>query len=302
LLPVWSQFIAAAAFDNRFDTMWDWRFEMKKLLLVLGVALLGGAMVVEEAEARRLGGGRSTGVQRNVTAPPAQTPAKPAQQQAAPAGQQQNAAPAAAGQSRWLPMLGGLALGGLLGYLFAGNGLLGILLLALLAAGAVLAVRALMRRRTEQAPMQLAGFGRDMTAAPPPAQQGAAPQRAAVPAGFDSAGFLRAAKLNFVRLQIANDSGRLDEIREFTTPELFDELRRDVAARSAAQHTDVAGLDAELLEVATQDGSHWASVRFFGTVRESPGEAAAGFEEVWNLVKPVDGSSGWLLAGIQQMH
>ena len=22
--------------------------------------------------------------------------------------------------------------------------------------------------------------------------------------------------------------------------------------------------------------------------------------EVWNLVKPVDGSSGWLLAGIQQ--
>ena len=26
------------------------------------------------------------------------------------------------------------------------------------------------------------------------------------------------------------------------------------------------------------------------------------FTEVWNLVKPADGSSGWLLAGIQQMH
>ena len=24
------------------------------------------------------------------------------------------------------------------------------------------------------------------------------------------------------------------------------------------------------------------------------------FDEMWNLVKPVDGSSGWLLAGIQQ--
>ena len=275
---------------------------MRRLLLVVGVAVLGGTMVVEDVEARRLGGGRSTGVQRNVTAPPAQTPAKPAQQQAAPAGQQQNAAPAAASQNRWLPMLGGLALGGLLGYLFAGNGLLGVLLLGLLAAGALLAVRALMRRRTEQAPMQLAGFGRDMTAAPPPAQSSAS-QRAAVPAGFDSAGFLRAAKLNFVKLQIANDSGQLDEIREFTTPALFDELRRDVAAAgSAAQHTDVVALDAELLELATQDGSHWASVRFSGTVRESPGTAAAGFEEVWNLVKPVDGSSGWLLAGIQQMH
>ena len=32
------------------------------------------------------------------------------------------------------------------------------------------------------------------------------------------------------------------------------------------------------------------------------GAAPAGFEEIWNLVKPVDGSSGWQLAGIQQMH
>jgi predicted lipid-binding transport protein (Tim44 family) len=279
---------------------------MRKLLLVVGVAMLGGAMLVEDVEARRLGGGRSTGVQRNVTAPPAQTPAKPAQQQAAPAGQQQNAAPAAAaaGQSRWLPMLGGLALGGLLGYLFAGNGLLGILLVALLAVGIALAARAMLRRRTADAPrpMQLAGFGRDM-AAPPPSAQNAAPQRAAVPAGFDAAGFLRAAKLNFVKLQVANDAAQVDEIREFTTPELFEALRSDIAERAgAAQHTDVETLDAELLELATQGGRHWASVRFSGTVRESPGTAPAGFEEVWNLVKPVDGSSGWLLAGIQQMH
>jgi predicted lipid-binding transport protein (Tim44 family) len=285
---------------------------MRRLLFILGLAVVGGAMVVEDVEARRLGGGRSTGVQRNVTAPPAQTPAKPAQQQAAPAGQQQNAAnaPAATGQSRWLPMLGGLALGGLLGYLFAGNGLLGVLLLALLAVGVGLGVRALLNRRTAEAPrpMELAGFGRDMLATPSRAQgatppQGAAPQRAAVPAGFDSAGFLRAAKTNFIRLQMANDAGQLEEIREFTTPALFEELRKDVAERAgAAQHTDVVGLDAELLEVDTQGGNHWASVRFSGTVRESPGAAAAGFEEVWNLVKPVDGSSGWLLAGIQQMH
>ena len=276
---------------------------MKKLLFILGLAVLGGAMVVEDVEARRLGGGRSTGVQRNVTTPPAQTPAKPAQQQAAPAGQQQNAAnapAAAAGQSRWLPMLGGLALGGLLGYLFAGNGLLGILLLALLAVGIGLGIRALLRRRAGESPqpMQLAGFGRDMVATPPPVQS-ARP----VPAGFDSAGFLRAAKTNFIKLQMANDAGQLEEIREFTTPALFEELRKDVAERAGAgQHTDVTGLDADLLEVDTQGGNHWASVRFSGTVRESAGTEAAGFEEVWNLVKPLDGSSGWLLAGIQQMH
>ena len=69
-----------------------------------------------------------------------------------------------------------------------------------------------------------------------------------------------------------------------------------------AQQTDVVSLNADLLEVATEQDSHWASVRFSGMVRETPGTQPVGFEEVWNLVKPADGSSGWLLAGIQQMH
>ena len=43
-------------------------------------------------------------------------------------------------------------------------------------------------------------------------------------------------------------------------------------------------------------------MRFSGTVTEAPGAAPEAFAEVWNLVKPADGSSGWLLAGIQQMH
>ena len=43
-------------------------------------------------------------------------------------------------------------------------------------------------------------------------------------------------------------------------------------------------------------------MRFSGTVREAPGAEPEAFAEVWNLVKPADGSSGWLLAGIQQMH
>ena len=121
-----------------------------------------------------------------------------------------------------------------------------------------------------------------------------------MPAGFDTAGFLRAAKMNFIKLQVANDSGRLDEIREFTTREMYDELRSDV--QGAGQHTDVVALNADLLELATEQDKYWASVRFSGTLRETPGTEPVGFEEVWNLVKPADGSSGWLLAGIQQTH
>jgi predicted lipid-binding transport protein (Tim44 family) len=267
---------------------------MYKWLLGLCIALLCGALAATDAEAKRLGGSRSIGTQRNVTPPPVSAPAKPAQQ---PAAQ-----PAC---NRWMPILGGLALGGLLGYLLSGSGLGAALLLALLAIGVVLASRALARRRAvapSQAMQYAASLGpQTVAASAQPASVVA--EGGAVPAGFDAAGFLRAAKLNFVKLQVANDVGELEEIREFTTREMFDELRRDVLTRgSEAQQTDVVALDADLLEVATENNRHWASVRFSGMVRETPGTAPVSFEEVWNLVKPIDGSSGWLLAGIQQMH
>jgi predicted lipid-binding transport protein (Tim44 family) len=280
---------------------------MTKRLIGLCMLLMAGVLAMEDADARRFGGGRSTGVQRSVpSTPPASTPARPAQQQAAPA---QQAQPQATGLSRWMPMLGGLALGGMLGYLFAGNGLGGILLLALLAIAGIAAYRMLARRRAE-APqrMQYAGLGQGEVVVPPSERPGASSMptesgSSRLPAGFDAAAFLRGAKVNFVKLQLANDLGKLDEIREFTTDELFDELQRDVIERGGqGQQTDIESLEAELVDVATEGERHWASVRFSGWARETPGTAPVQFAEVWNLVKPADGSSGWLLAGIQQMH
>lgn len=285
---------------------------MKNFLIGVCAVLLGAALAVSDAEAKRLGGGRSIGTQRSVTAPPASTPAKP-MQQAAPGGQQAPAAPAPSGLSRWLPMLGGLAIGGLLGSMFGGSGFGGILLLALLAIGAVMVVKALARRGQDSAsrePVQFAGMGGRETARMPLATssseasfQGQTTQAANIPAGFDTATFLRGAKINFIKLQAANDTGNLDEIRELATQEMFDELSKDVRTSvKGGQPTDVVSLDADLLEVATEGDKYWASVRFSGTVRETPSAPAEGFQEVWNLVKPADGSSGWLLAGIQQMQ
>jgi len=272
---------------------------MRKWLLIVSVFALGSALVAADAEAGRLGGGRSVGAQRNVTAPPASTPARPAQQaQTAPAQQ----------GSKWGMLggiLGGLALGGLLAWALSGTGFSTLLLIALLAVVAVLALRGMRRREAPaEEHVHLAGVGPERVAVPArPASIGALNVPSALPAGFDAAGFLRAAKTNFVKLQLANDSGRLDEIRDFTTDEMFDELRKDVLTRpSQAQQTDVMSLNADLLEVATEEDNHWASVRFSGLVRETPGAEPVGFEEVWNLVKPAHGSSGWLLAGIQQMH
>jgi predicted lipid-binding transport protein (Tim44 family) len=299
---------------------------MKKLLLGFAAALLCVAFVVNDADAaNRLGGARSIGAQRNITStPPASVPAKPAQQTAAAAPAASQPA-AASGMSRWMPLLGGLALGGALGWLMGANGMggmmVGLLLAGLLVFAAIFVIRLLTQKRGDAPRMQYAGaaqgatysaMGSETVAAPPPSQAAgfdasAAPVRSAaapnVPADFDVAGFLRGAKLNYMKLQIANDQGNLDELREFTSDGLFEELKKDVQARgSEKQQTDVLALNADLLEVVTEGDKHWASVRFSGTVRESPGEAPTGFEEVWNLAKPVNGAQGWQLAGIQQMH
>ncbi|HYD56412.1 MAG TPA: Tim44-like domain-containing protein [Burkholderiales bacterium] len=276
---------------------------MGKWLLAASILFLGGAMVATDVEARRLGGARSMGAQRNVTAPPAQTPAKPAQQ-AAPAQAAPGAAAAAAprsGLARWFPMLGGLALGGMLGWLLASNGG-SFLLLILLAVGAMLLFRAFARRGEAQT-MQYAGGPRETVTMPPAGQSMPAHARPGLPAGFDAAGFLRGAKMNFVRLQMANDAGDVEQLREFTTPEMFEALAADLRSRAGTpQHTEVTGLEADVLEVATEGDRHWASVRFSGMVREHPGAQAEPFQEIWNLAKPADGSTGWLLAGIQQVN
>src|SRR6185436_7930082 len=166
---------------------------MGKWLLLSGILALGGTLIATEADAGRLGGGRSVGTQRSVTAPPA----RPAQQ-AAPAQKGAQAAPAQTG-NRWLPILGGLALGGMLGYLFGGNGLMGILLIAGLAILAVMVVRALMARRRQEhdvRPVQYAGMRESVNVPVETAPIASTPTATptAIPAGFDASGFLRAAK------------------------------------------------------------------------------------------------------------
>ena len=131
---------------------------------------------------------------------------------------------------------------------------------------------------------------------------GNAPAAANIPAGFDSEGFLRIAKVNFVRLQAANDAKNMDDIREFVAPEMFAEIKMEMAERgNTPQQTDVVTLNAELLEVVTEGNRHVASVHFSGMIREVAGTAATPFNEVWNLSKPVSGDKGWLISGIQQL-
>jgi predicted lipid-binding transport protein (Tim44 family) len=281
---------------------------MKGLIVSLIALSLGAAIPTDDAQAARLGGGRSLGAQRQISAPPKQ--ATPPSQRPQPA-----AAPQPAGQNRWLGLLAGLAAGLGLGWLLAEGGfgaVVGALLAALLAGVLVVALmRFLARGRTEASRLQYSGFGDETVAAPPPSQlpgdSGVRPDYRSqfvsnIPPSFDVDGFLREARRNFLRLQDANDRGDLIRLRQVTTQDMFDALQADARARSGEQQTDVVTLNASLLEVVTERDLHWASVRFSGSIREQASAPAEPFEEIWNLCKPVNGSSGWLLAGIQQAH
>lgn len=284
---------------------------MKKILMAVCGVILALGLSVGDAEAARLGGGRSLGMQRQSIAP---RPASPTQQAAPAAPRAPTAAPTTPKRNWMGPLAGlaaGLGIGALLSHFGMGEGMANVLMMALLAMAVVFVVKLLFARKApSESPdhgMRYAGAGYTPPPQPVAAPQfgagaAAAPAAAAnIPAGFDSEGFLRVAKVNFVRLQAANDAKNLADIREFVSPEMYAEIKMAMDERGdAPQQTDVVTLNAELLEVVTEGGRHVASVHFSGMIREAAGAAAQPFDEVWNLAKPVSGERGWVVAGIQQ--
>jgi len=273
------------------------------------------------------------GVPAQQQAPSQAAPARQAAPAAAPAG----AAAAQPARNRWLGPVAGLAAGlglaALASHLGFGEELASFMLIALLVVAALIVVRLIMARRAGASgpspAMAAPGYGNTQIGPeaagsyPGGAQRStdagfgggaaatAAPAAAAlasglppgVPADFDTEGFLRGARQQFVRLQAAFDAADVNQLREFVADELYPELQKQIAERGAAsQRTDVVRLDAELLGIQQQGLDYMASVRFHGMIREADGAPAEAFDEVWNLVRPVAGGSGWMLAGIQQLH
>jgi predicted lipid-binding transport protein (Tim44 family) len=292
---------------------------MRKWILAVFASIFVAGLAPFDAEARRLGGGKPVGTQRQALPDkPATAPAAAPTQQAAPAAAAAGTAAAAKpGMGRWLAPLAGLAAGLGLAYLLGDQ--LGSFVMALLIGFLLIAAVMFLMRRFAKPGGQAAGpqgmryatIGNETVAAPPPSQatgSAAEPSFRAqfarrIPDGFNADAFAREAKKSFIALQAANDRGDAGAIRDFVTDEMFEHLKTDIEARGAAgQQTDVVTLNAELLEVVTEGEMHWASVRFSGMLREEAGGAPQAFQEVWNLQKSARGDSGWLLAGIQQVQ
>ena len=322
-------------------------------LFAVATMIAAGTLATLDAEAKRLGGGRSMGrqsqslMQRDAT-PPAQQPTRSAPSGAqAPAGAQaqrsagaQPTPAAAPARSRWLGPIAGLAAGlGIaallshfgLGAAFA-SAMANVIVIAVLAMLGIWLVRKLIARSRREPALayganaahsarqaaDMTGAGRFGASEPngggmrngafaalgsaslsAPQPVGAA--ALSLPADFDTDAFVQHAKVNFVRLQSAADAGDLADLREFTTPDMFSELKGEIdGRRGEPTRTDVVQLHAELIGLEDRGTEYFASVRFSGLIRESADAAAQPFDEIWNLSKSARAGEGWLLAGIQQ--
>ncbi|MEY4961282.1 MAG: hypothetical protein RL610_1461, partial [Pseudomonadota bacterium] len=206
---------------------------MNKIATLMTLAVLSFGLATFDAEAKRFGGGKSIGQQRQSISP-----------QAAPKPTQAPTA-AAAGGNKWAGPLAGLAAGGLLAALFMGGAFEGVnimdvLMLAALMAAIFFVIRMMRKSRQEQVtrPLQYSGMDANTSNSPiTPASIGAGaateatPKTANIPADFKVEPFLRNAKTSFIRLQAANDARDLNDIREYTTPEMYAEISMQISER-----------------------------------------------------------------------
>jgi predicted lipid-binding transport protein (Tim44 family) len=296
---------------------------------------------LDDAEARRFGGGGNFGGRSSYSAP-YQRPAAPARSNQ----QQQSGNPSQAAKPSWanrglMGMLGGLAIGGLLGSMFMGGGFHGLnffdilifggiafLLYKMFAARAGSAQRPVYGRTTHDNSYQDTSSNQQPYAQPTQNRQsgfdtdilfdknkkmpdfsGASVQEqdadfstAVIPTGFDEQGFLTGAKIAYKALQKAWDERDLAEIRGLTTDKVFAEIQDQIKASTEDNHTEILKLNAELLEVREIGNEIEAVVLFDNIMREDNDAQAGQVREVWHFVKPkATNKTKWLLDGIQQL-
>lgn len=316
------------------------------------------ALTGSEAFAARLGGGKSFGSRPSYSTPyqrsPSATqpgmgqpgmsqPGMAAKQPAYSAAQQRNQGirDSLAQRGGFMRMLGGLALGGLLGAMLFGGGFEGInfldmLMLGLIAFMLYKLLAARMRasegvaspagyspgaraadpverpyqRQSDEAPNGRAGFDTDILS-----RKSGAPLAGGVagfggsaapvfPADFDAAAFLNGAKAAYAMMQKAWDAGDLGELRGLATDKVFGELQDQIRARGGvANHTELLKVEAEILDVQDVGPDREVVVLFDVLLREAPGAAPDQVREVWHFTRSRNSRQPtWFLDGIQQVE
>lgn len=296
-----------------------------KTLWALVAILFTFTLVVDEAEARRMGGGKSFGRSYQTAPAPSRSNAD------APARKQDMAGKQAPGAGRGMMggLLGGLLVGGLFAALFAGGAFEGLQMMDILIIAALAFVIFKLIRGMRQGPAPArgpqpayAGAGQQ-TPSQQAASQQASPQpvfgarREApvdapvssaaahavpfnLPLGFDTPAFLDGAKDHYRILQDAWNKNDLPKIQEYVTPELYADLQAERAALPAQQHTEVLSVSAGLVRADQQFGNAEVSIRFVGRYRDTVEGVEEDFVDIWHLERDYSKDDApWFITGIQ---
>lgn len=119
-----------------------------------------------------------------------------------------------------------------------------------------------------------------------------------MPDGVETIYFLRQVKGMFLHIQSMNNSANMEEIQKYMTPDLYQEIKEDMASNQSI--ADFTNLDCQLVNCEIEKDKLLASVRFIGMVSEEPTAPPVPFNEIWNFVKTDINTNRWLIAGIQQ--
>jgi len=210
-------------------------------------------------------------------------------------------------------MLGGLLMGSLIGSLLFGGGLgaggIGFLDILLIGGGLFLLFRFLQARRMAAATAAASdgmAFERGADQAWGSASRALDEQAEAapdLPPGFDADEFLKGANALYVRLQGAWDKRDLEDIRQFTSPEVFAEIQSQAQEDPTPGRTELLLITPRLLEVRESDDQTIASVLFDVMLRENEDALSKQVRELWHFSRERNNpQSFWLLEGIQQVE
>lgn len=282
--------------------------------------------VPDMADAARLGGGRSFGsssiMRRPVTPPSGSFGGSSMSRQAAPMQSNRMDGGAAAiprtNSGMFGGLFGGLLAGTMLGSLLGGHstaaggtaggfGFMDLLLLGLLvyfgvrlfrrATGGSTARREEYQARQDYGSQSSSSGAWDNLRS----EQPAAPASASLPAGFDQEEFLRGAKAAYIRLQGSWDKRDLNDIAQFATESVMEELRRQAAEDPHPGKTELLLVTASILDVWDEGYERRVAVNFDVLMREDQNvRQPEQVREVWYFVCSKREGDSWKLDGIQQ--
>ncbi len=272
------------------------------LLIAIMAVFTLSVMGIDDADARRFGGGHSFGKQRmHAPVQNSFSQKRAASGKSAASGNQRGSA-----RTGMMGMLGGLALGGLLGAMFFGGAFEGINIFDIIVIGALIALLIwFLRRKAEPRPMAYAGSHNASAAFDHHIQ---APAGKMLRPNINEKHFLKAARDIFMRMQAAWDAQDMGDIRQFCTPDIADLIEQDMVG-NGRNHTEVATLDAQLSDSWIESDLEWAAVDFTAMLREQvlddrghPGsDQSSEIHETWIFQHHPDADDPtWYLAGIQQ--